>query len=61
MTGYLAACLRWRLERHRARRGVYYADLDYRRSADPWRLQRLVRAQTHLRRIEWNPPHHGHL
>jgi hypothetical protein len=52
----LGVVARWHLEHRRARRALYYADLEYRRQETPDRLARRIRASEHLRRLEWNRP-----
>ena len=46
----------WYWHRWRARRDVHRAALDYRHGYDPDTLGRLIRAETRLRQLEWNPP-----
>ena len=53
---YLVAVVQWHGQRRRARREVYRADLDYRRTQTPARLERLNRAREHLALIDLNRP-----
>jgi hypothetical protein len=53
---YYRDLVAWYVERYRARRAAWRADLDLRRSYTPTALRRQIHAAEHLRRVEYRRP-----